>query len=166
VSRSRSTVMRDHGDVSARAEVSFPGGGPGLQAAVAGSAQTRRMYHVDPTHIGVTGGSAGGPSPQFLGVTVGCEGVRREGNPGQSSAVNCVVNYYRSQRPHQVLWRERGCAEVLPLFLGGDLTTKRREHIVASPLIGSRRSPRRRCWCTARTTNTSHMSRRRGCMTS
>ena len=92
-------------------------------------------YHIDPERIGVTGGSAGGHLAQFLGVT---EGIKMfegdEGNPGQSSKVACVVNYYGPSDFTKSYGKSVDAAEVLPLFLGGNLEQARQKHIIASPL--------------------------------
>jgi acetyl esterase/lipase len=91
-------------------------------------------YHVDPARIGVTGGSAGGHLAQFLGVTAGVREFEGEGNLDQSSAVSCVVNLYGPSDFTKSYDKSVDAAEVLPLFFGGNLETKRREHIVGSPL--------------------------------
>ena len=89
---------------------------------------------IDPQRIGVTGGSAGGHLAQFLGVTMGVKQFEGEGNLDQSSNVNCVVNFYGPSDLTRSYGKSVDAAEVLPLFFGGDLTTKRREHISGSPL--------------------------------
>jgi dipeptidyl aminopeptidase/acylaminoacyl peptidase len=48
--------------------------------------------------------------------------------------VNCVVNFYGPSDLTQSYGKSVDAGEVLPLFFGGDLTTKRREHILGSPL--------------------------------
>lgn len=91
-------------------------------------------YHVDPSRIGVTGGSAGGHLAQFLGVTEGVQEFEGEGFNDQSSAVKCVVNNYGPSDFTKSYGKSVDAGEVLPLFFGGDLSTKLREHIVGSPL--------------------------------
>ena len=91
-------------------------------------------YHVDPSRIGVTGGSAGGHLAQFLGVTAGVKQFEGEGNSDQSSAVSCVVNYYGPSDLTKSYGKSVDAAEVLPLFFGGDLSTKLKQHIIGSPL--------------------------------
>src|SRR5207237_1326310 len=69
------------------------------------------------------------------GVTAGvpeCEGDG--GNPGQSSRVACVVNVYGPSDFTKSYGKSVDAAEVLPLFLGGNLETAWHQHIVASPL--------------------------------
>ena len=91
-------------------------------------------YHADPARIGATGGWAGGHLAQFLGVTAGVKEFEAGGNLDQSSAVACVVNFYGPSDLTKSYGKSVDAAEVLPLFFGGNLSTKRREHIVGSPL--------------------------------
>ncbi len=112
----------------------FPAAVHDSKAAVRWLRANAAKYHIDPARIGVTGGSAGGHLAQFLGVTAGVSEFEGEGNCEQSSAVQCVVNLYGPSDFTQSYGKSVDAAEVLPLFLGGNLEQKRREHIVASPL--------------------------------
>lgn len=92
-------------------------------------------YHIDPDRIGAMGGSAGGHLAQFLGVTADVKVFEGDGShTDQSSRVACVVNYYGPSDFTRSYGKSVDAAEVLPLFLGGDLKKERRKHIVASPL--------------------------------
>jgi acetyl esterase/lipase len=112
----------------------FPAAVYDCKAAVRWLRANAQKYGVDPKRVGVTGGSAGGHLAQFLGVTIGVKEFEGEGNLDQSSAVSCVVNYYGPSDLTKSYDKSVDAAEVLPLFFGGDLSTKRREHIVGSPL--------------------------------
>lgn len=112
----------------------FPAAVQDCKTAVRWLRANAAKYHVDPARIGVTGGSAGGHLAQFLGVTAGVKEFEGEGHLDQSSAVACVVNFYGPSDLTKSYGASVDAAEVLPLFFGGDLTTKRREHIVGSPL--------------------------------
>jgi len=65
-------------------------------------------------------------------------GVQRfegdDGNADQSSRVACVVNYFGPSDFTKSYGKSVDAAQVLPLFLGGDLEHERRRHIEASPL--------------------------------
>jgi dipeptidyl aminopeptidase/acylaminoacyl peptidase len=83
----------------------------------------------------VTGGSAGGHLAQFLGVTSGVKEFEGDGgNLDQSSSVACVVNFYGPSDFTKSYGKSVDAAEVLPLFLGGDLDHALQAHIRASPL--------------------------------
>ena len=92
-------------------------------------------YHIDPERIGVTGGSAGGHLALFLGVTAGVKMFEGdEGNLDESSSVACVVSQYGPSDFTKSYGKSVDAAEVLPLFLGGNLEQARQKHIAASPL--------------------------------
>ncbi len=112
----------------------FPAAVQDCKATVRWLRANAAKYHIDSARIGVTGGSAGGHLAQFLGVTAGVREFEGESNLDQSSAVSCVVNYYGPSDFTRSYGKSVDAAEVLPLFFGGNLETKRREHIVGSPL--------------------------------
>ena len=113
----------------------FPAAVYDCKAAVRWLRANADKYHIDPDRIGVTGGSAGGHLAQFLGVTANVpEFEGNDGNPNQSSRVACVVNFYGPSDFTKSYGKSVDAAEVLPLFLGGNLQTAHHLHIVASPL--------------------------------
>jgi acetyl esterase/lipase len=113
----------------------FPAAVHDTKAAVRWLRARARDYKIDPDRIGATGGSAGGHLAQFLAVTRGvAEFEGNGGHPEQSSGVACVVNVYGPSDFTKSYGKSVDAAEVLPLFLGGNLETARHRHIVASPL--------------------------------
>jgi acetyl esterase/lipase len=113
----------------------FPAAVHDVKAAVRWLRANAATYQIDPARIGVTGGSAGGHLAQFLGVTADVKEFEGEGgNAGQFSSVVCVVNEYGPSDFTKSYGKSVDAAEVLPLFLGGNLETARQRHIQASPL--------------------------------
>lgn len=113
----------------------FPAAVHDTKAAVRWVRANAAKYGIDPLRIGVTGGSAGGHLAQFLGVTGGVEEFEgKGGNPGVSSRVNCVVNVYGPSDFTKSYGKSVDAAEVLPLFLGGNLETALEAHIRSSTL--------------------------------
>ena len=112
----------------------FPAAVHDCKAAVRWLRAHAGAYQIDPTRIGATGGSAGGHLALFLGVTAGVKEFEGEGNLDQSSAVQCVVSYSGPSDFTKSYGKSVDAHEVLPLFFGGNLQQKPREHILGSPL--------------------------------
>jgi acetyl esterase/lipase len=113
----------------------FPAAVHDTKAAVRWLRAHAKEYKIDPARIGTTGGSAGGHLAQFLAVTADVAMFEGNGgNPEQSSHVACVVNVYGPSDFTKSYGKSVDAAEVLPLFLGGNLETARHKHIIASPL--------------------------------
>lgn len=113
----------------------FPAAVHDVKAAVRWLRANAAKYKIDPERIGVTGGSAGGHLALYLGVTGGVKELEGDGgNAGQSSRVQCVVNFYGPSDLTRSYGKSVDAAEVLPLFLGGDVVKERKKHLVASPL--------------------------------
>jgi acetyl esterase/lipase len=113
----------------------FPAAVYDTKAAVRWLRANAKKYNLDPERVGVTGGSAGGHLAQFLGVTTGVKEFEGDGgNADQSSKVSCVVNFYGPSDFTKSYGKSKDAAEVLPLFLGGDLEKARKQHVRASPL--------------------------------
>jgi len=113
----------------------FPAAVYDVKAAVRWLRANASKYGIDASRIGVTGDSAGGHLAQFLGVTAGVSEFEGDGGcADQSSAVRCVVNRYGPSDFTKSYGKSVDAAEVLPLFLGGNLETALPRHIRASPL--------------------------------
>ena len=113
----------------------FPAAVYDVKAAVRWLRANAAKYQINPTRIGVTGDSAGGHLAQFLGVTAEVKGFEGQGGyADQSSSVACVVNRYGPSDFTKSYAKSVDAAEVLPLFLGGDLQTALPRHIQSSAL--------------------------------
>jgi acetyl esterase/lipase len=113
----------------------FPAAIHDTKAAVRWLRAHAKQYHIDPDRIGATGGSAGGHLAQFLGVTGDVKEFEGTGGHAeQSSKVKCVVNVYGPSDFTKSYGKSVDAADVLPLFLGGNLEKARALHIKASPL--------------------------------
>lgn len=112
----------------------FPAAVLDVKAAVRWLRANASKHHIDPERIGVTGGSAGGHLAQFLGVTAGVSRFEVGDNLQSSSAVQCVVNFFGPSDLTRSYGKSVDAAEVLPLFLGGNVEQARHQHVLASPL--------------------------------
>ena len=113
----------------------FPAPVEDVKAAVRFLRANAAKYNLDTEHIGALGGSAGGHLVLMLGVTAGVEEFEGSGpNREQSSRVQCVVDEYGPSDFTQSYSKSVDAAEVLPMFLGGDLDHERIWHIRSSPL--------------------------------
>ncbi len=113
----------------------FPAAVEDVKAAVRFLRANATKYNLDASHIGALGGSAGGHLVLMLGLTAGVEEFEGSGpNRDQSSAVECVVDDYGPTDFTQSYSKSVDAAEVLPMFLGGDLDHERLNHMRASPL--------------------------------
>jgi acetyl esterase/lipase len=133
--------LAEHGYVAATVtyrlapKYQFPAAVYDVKAAVRWMRANAKEYKIDPDRIGVTGGSAGGHLAQFLGVTADQKQFEGDGgNADQSSRVACVVNFYGPSDFTKSYGKSVDAAEVLPLFLGGNLEQARQRHIESSPL--------------------------------
>ncbi len=111
----------------------FPAAVEDVKAAVRFLRANSAKYGIDPDRIGVVGGSAGGHLALMLGFTPGLfEGSGP--NLEQSSAVQCVVSYYGPTDFTKSYGKSVDAAEVLPMWLGGDLEHNYKAHVRSSPL--------------------------------
>jgi acetyl esterase/lipase len=113
----------------------FPAAIHDTKAALRWLRANAKKFKINPDRIGVTGGSAGGHLAQFLAVTADVKEFEGDGgNADQSSRVACVVNIYGPSDFTRSYGKSVDAAQVLPLWLGGDLDHARAKHIRASPL--------------------------------
>jgi len=112
----------------------FPSAVEDCKAAVRWLRANRAKYHVDPERIAVMGDSAGGHLTLFLAVTNNVHDFDGDQNPGQSSRVQCAVSFYGPCDFTKSYGKSVDAAQVLPLFLGGNLQQQYRRHILSSPL--------------------------------
>jgi acetyl esterase/lipase len=112
----------------------FPAAVHDVKAAVRWVRANARKYHVDPERVAALGGSAGGHLAEFLGVTAHVPEFEGDQNPGPSSAVTCVINFFGPSDFTKSYGKSVDAAQVLPLFLGGNLEAARERHVRASPL--------------------------------
>lgn len=113
----------------------FPAAIHDVKASVRWLRANAKKYHIDPKRIGAMGGSAGANLAEMLGVTQGVKMFEGdEGNPHQSSAVQAVVSYFGPTDFTKSYGKSVDAAEVLPLYLGGNLEQAREKHVQASSL--------------------------------
>ncbi len=134
-------TLAQHGYVCATADyrlapaAPFPAAVHDVKAAVRYLRANAPRLGIGPDKIGVMGGSAGGHLALFLGVTGNVPEFEGDGpNKGESSRVAAVVDYFGPSDLTKSYGRSVDAAEVLPLFLGGDLAHARAMHLRASPL--------------------------------
>lgn len=112
----------------------FPAAVQDTKTAVRWLRANAAKYGIDPERVGVIGDSAGGTLALMLGLTAGVPEFEGEGNLDQSSRVQCVVDYYGATDFTKSYGKSVDAAEVLPLYLGGDVEHARQAHLRASPL--------------------------------
>ena len=113
----------------------FPAAVEDCKAAVRWLRANAEANHIDPKRIGAIGASAGGSLAHFLGVTADKREYEGDGgNSDQSSQVQCVVSFFGPTDFTKSYGKSEDAADVLPLYLGGNLEDARERHIEASPL--------------------------------
>ncbi len=113
----------------------FPAAVEDVKAAVRYMRANAGRLSVDPDRIGTVGGSAGGHLVLMLGTTGGVAEFEGYGpNREFSSRVACVVDYYGPSDLTKSYGKSVDAHEVLPMWLGGDLSTQEKLHRRASPL--------------------------------
>lgn len=105
------------------------------KAAVRWVRANAEKYHIDPKHVGVWGDSAGGHLAALLGTSGDVKELEgKEGNPDQSSRVQCVIDWYG---PSDFLHLDREMARPnspVSHLLGGPVTENEDKARQASPI--------------------------------
>jgi acetyl esterase/lipase len=97
-------------------EAHFPAALQDAKCAVRWMRENAEKYHVDPNHIGVIGGSAGGHLAMMVGYTPNVPEFEGDGgHAGVSSRVQAVVNFYGPSELDSDAARK---ADVVKKFLG------------------------------------------------
>ena len=112
----------------------FPAQIHDAKAAIRWVRANAAKYHVNPDRIGVTGGSAGGHLSLLVGLTDPTSSLEGDsGNPGQSSRVQAVVNYFG---PTEMVtgYEKSSVAWILRLFMGGTPSEAAERYRAASPM--------------------------------
>jgi acetyl esterase/lipase len=97
-------------------EAPYPAAVQDVKAAVRWLRANAGKYQVDPGNIALLGGSAGGHLAMMVGYTPGDKLLEGDPNPGVSSRVQAVVNFYG---PTDLTAEEARKAGVVVDFLGG-----------------------------------------------
>lgn len=113
----------------------FPAAVEDVKAAVRFLRANADRFQVDPDRIGAAGASAGGTLALMLGVTGGVDQFEGSGPAlDQSSRVQAVVNFFGATNFVKSYGASVDAAEVLPMFLGGDVDHAYQLHVQSSPL--------------------------------
>ena len=113
----------------------FPAPVEDVKTAVRWLRANNPRFGLDPGRICAVGSSAGAHLALFLGLTGDVAEFEGDGpHRDHSSRVSCVVNFYGPTDFTQSYGKSVDAAEVLPMFLGGDLEHERAKHRAASPL--------------------------------
>ncbi len=113
----------------------FPAQVEDCKAAVRWLRANAAKYRINPERIGVVGFSAGGHLASMLGVTDAKDGLEGTGgNPGQSSRVQAVVNFFGPTDFTTRDWPRDLEKEVIEPFLGGSFADRADEYRRASPI--------------------------------
>jgi acetyl esterase/lipase len=113
----------------------FPAPIEDCKAAVRWLRANAAKYHVDPTHIGAFGASAGAYLACMLGVTTKDDGFEGKGGCAeQSSVVQAVVSFFGPTDLSQDVWSKEVRENNLVPFLGGTAQEMAETYRKASPI--------------------------------
>ena len=113
----------------------FPAQIHDCKAAIRWLRAQAKKYNLDPHHIGVWGGSAGGHLVALLGTTGNLKELDgKEGNLEQSSKVQCVVDWFGPTDFRKPTPRSDDPKSVVAALLGGPPSKEKKKAVLASPL--------------------------------
>jgi acetyl esterase/lipase len=113
----------------------FPAQIHDCKAAIRWLRAQAKKYNLDPHHIGVWGGSAGGHLVALLGTTGNLKELEgKEGNLDQSSKVQCVVDWFGPTDFRKPFPRSDDPKSVVAALLGGPPSKEKKKAALASPL--------------------------------
>jgi acetyl esterase/lipase len=122
-------------DDSGKARNPFPAQIEDVKCAIRWLRANAEKYHVDPNRIGVTGGSAGGHLSLLAGVTGRSNQFEGNGgNPGVSSQVQAVVNYFGPTDLPKLHATSKHAAGVVEVLLNGPPEKSPELYKTASPV--------------------------------
>jgi acetyl esterase/lipase len=94
-----------------------------------------KKYNLDPDHFGAWGASAGGHLVALLGTTGGLKELEgKDGNPDESSKVQCVVDWFGPTDFRNLGPRGDAATGPVAQLLGGAPNTEKEKAALASPL--------------------------------
>ena len=112
----------------------FPAQIHDAKAAIRWMRANAAKYHVDPSRIGVTGGSAGGHLSLLVGLTDAKSNLEGDGgNPDHSSRVQAVVNVF-GPTDMAACHKTSSVAWIFRLFMGGTPDEAAETYKAASPI--------------------------------
>jgi acetyl esterase/lipase len=112
----------------------FPAQIHDAKAAIRWVRANATKYHINPSRIGVTGGSAGGHLSLLVGLTDPASGLEGDsGNPEQSSRVQAVANVF-GPTDMVFCYEKSSVAWIFRLFMGGTPTEAAERYKTASPI--------------------------------
>ena len=91
-------------------------------------------YNLDPDHVGAWGGSAGGHLVALLGTAEDVKELEGKGNPGESSRVQCVVDWFGPTDFRALGPRADDAKSPVTLLLGGPPSAEKEKAALASPV--------------------------------
>ncbi len=113
----------------------FPAQIEDCKAAIRWLRANAKKYNLDPNHIGVWGGSAGGHLVALLGTSGDVKQLEgKSGNLDQSSRVQCVVDFFGPTDLTRVSPQQNKPDSPVSLLLGGPLPEKKELAVKASPV--------------------------------